>query len=75
MTQGQAAAVAQVAKRVLCQKVKALKDKTCHVLVLTVPMSSKVRGTSSLLSSTTPTVAASLPVAYESLLFFQYSHA
>lgn len=44
-------------------KVTALKDKTCHLLVLKVHVSSEVRGTSSLLSSTTPTVAASLPVA------------
>lgn len=69
------ATVAQIAKRVPCHKVTALKDKTCHLLVHKVPTSSKVRGASSLVSSTNTTVAASLPVAYESLLFFQHSHA
>lgn len=57
------ATVAQIGKRVSSHKVTALKDKTCHLLVIKVPMSSKVRGTSSPLSSTSTTVAASLPVA------------
>lgn len=75
MTQGWAATVAQIAKRVLCHTVTAPKDKTCHLLLLKVPMSSEIRGISPLLSSTTPTVATSPPTAHESLLFFQLSYA
>lgn len=75
MTQGWAATVAQIAKRVFCHTVTALKDKTCHLLLLKVPTPSEVRGTSPLLSSTTPTAATSPPIAHESLLFFQHSYA